>query len=81
MPVWRSTGGQGRPDVAVTVAWLALALAAIAWEISCRRAGPRWTSLTAMGSALWGRLPGRLALIALWAFVGWHVFARYTLPG
>jgi hypothetical protein len=67
--------------VAVTVAWLALALAAIAWEISCRRAGPRWTSLTAMGSPLWGRLPGRLALIALWAFVGWHVFARYTLPG
>ena len=67
--------------MAATVTWLALALAAIAWEISCRAAAPRWTSLTVMGSALWGRLPGRLALIALWAFVGWHIFARYTLPG
>ncbi len=67
--------------MAVTVAWLVLAVAGLTWEIFCHRAGPRWTSLTSMGSALWGRPPGRLALIALWAFVGWHVFARYTLPG
>jgi hypothetical protein len=23
---------------------------------------------------------GKFLLIAGWAFVGWHVFARYTLP-
>lgn len=65
----------------VTIAWLVLAGVALSWEVFCHLGGSRWTSLTSIGSRLWSRLPGRLFLIGVWAFVGWHVFARYTLPG
>jgi TRAP-type C4-dicarboxylate transport system permease small subunit len=65
--------------MAVTILWIMLA-AAILWEVVCRRSGGRWTSLADLGARLGGRLPGVLVLIAIWAFVGWHVFARYTLP-
>jgi hypothetical protein len=29
---------------------------------------------------LWRRVPGRILLVVAWGFVGWHFFARYTLP-
>ncbi|HXQ90688.1 MAG TPA: DUF6186 family protein [Acidimicrobiales bacterium] len=64
----------------VTVAWLVLGATAALWELVCRRSGGRWASLGAIGSAWWQRLPGVIVLIAVWAFVGWHVFARYTVP-
>ena len=61
-------------------AWLALAVAALALEGACRASHGRWPTLGAVGSALWQRPLGRAALIALWAFVGVHVFARSTVP-
>ena len=64
----------------VIVAWLGLMAAGVVWEVRCHRSGSRWTSLSDLGSRLGGRRPGRIVLVALWAFVGWHVFARYTLP-
>ena len=67
--------------MAVTVVWLALMAAAVAWEVACRRSGGRWADLAAVAARLWSRVPGRSVLVALWAFVGWHVFARYTLTG
>lgn len=67
--------------MAVTIAWLVLAASGIVYEVWCHLSGRRSMSLSGIGWALWGRLPGRLVLIGLWAFVGWHVFARYTLPG
>ena len=67
--------------MAVTILWMVLAAAAILWEVVCHRSDGRWTSLTDLGARLGGRLPGRIVLIGIWAFVGWHVFARYTLPG
>lgn len=67
--------------MAGTVAWLVLLGLGAVWEVVCRRSGGRWTSLGAVGGRLWTHLPGRIILIAVWAFVGWHVFARYTLPG
>jgi Family of unknown function (DUF6186) len=70
----------GGPDVIATIAWLALAGVGLAWELVCRRTRGRWASLGTIGSALGSRLPGRMALLALWGFVGWHLFARYTLP-
>jgi sirohydrochlorin ferrochelatase len=64
----------------VIVAWLGLMAVSVVWEVHCHRSGPRWTSLSELVSRLGGRRPGRIVLVALWAFVGWHVFARYTLP-
>jgi len=63
-----------------TIAWLVLGTTAVVWELGCRRSGGRCSSLGAIGSALWSRLPGSIVLIALWGFVGWHLFARYTVP-
>lgn len=60
--------------------WLALAVAGVVWEVRCRRPGSRWTSLADVGRRMGGGVPGRIALLVLWAFVGWHVFARYTIP-
>lgn len=65
----------------VMIAWIVLAAAGLIWEIFCHLSGRRWTSLANIGSTLWSRLPGRLVLVVIWAFVGWHMFARYTLPG
>jgi hypothetical protein len=67
--------------VVVTVLWLGLLAAGAGWEARCHRPGSRWTSLTDIAARGWRSAPGRVLLIALWAFVGWHVFARYTLPG
>ncbi|MGO8869831.1 MAG: DUF6186 family protein [Acidimicrobiales bacterium] len=67
--------------MAVTVTWLILAAVVVAWELGCRRSHGRWTSLADLGARLGSHRSGRLVLVALWAFVGWHVFARYTLPG
>ncbi|MGO9029703.1 MAG: DUF6186 family protein [Acidimicrobiales bacterium] len=64
----------------VTVVWLLLLAATVAFEWVCRRSAGRWTSLTSIGTRVWSRPAGRIALIVIWAFVGWHVFARYTLP-
>jgi hypothetical protein len=64
----------------VTVVWLGLMAASAAWEVRCRRPGSRWTSLSELGARMGRGLPGRIALLALWAFIGWHVFARYTIP-
>ena len=67
--------------MAVTILWILLASAAVLWEVVCRRSGGRWTRLADIGARLGSRLPGRILLIGIWAFVGFHVFARYTLPG
>ena len=69
------------PDVVATVAWLTLLAMGAIWEVVCHLSGGRLSSLTDIGARLWTRPPGRIVLIAVWAFVGWHVFARYTLPG
>jgi hypothetical protein len=66
--------------MAVTVLWLALMATAAVWEVRCHQPDSRWRSLTGIMSGWWRSAPGRIVLIAVWAFVGWHVFARYTLP-
>ncbi len=67
--------------MAVTAIWLVLFGAAVLWEVACHRPGSRWTPLSEIGARIWGSPPGRLLLVGGWGFVGWHVFARYTLPG
>jgi Family of unknown function (DUF6186) len=66
--------------MAVTAIWVLLMGAAVVGEALCHRPGSRWTSMSALGSRLWSSRPGRLLLVGVWGFVGWHLFARYTLP-
>jgi len=63
----------------VTGVWLGLLVAGLALHVLCRRSGGRLAGIGPLLSAAWGRVLGRLALVALWAFVGWHVFARYRV--
>jgi hypothetical protein len=65
--------------VLATVAWIAIMAAAVVWEVLCHFS-TRWTSLTALASRLWLTPVGRVAYVAIWSFVAWHVFTRYTLP-
>ena len=63
-----------------TAAWLALGAAALAWELVCLLSPSTRPGLGAVLGALGQRVPGWMALVALWAFAGWHLFARYTVP-
>ncbi len=63
-----------------TVVWLSLVAIGVAWEVRCRRPGSPWTSLSELGVRIGSGRLGRIVLLVLWAFVGWHVFARYTVP-
>jgi len=63
-----------------TVLWCAITVSGLAWELTCRISDGRWPGLREVGSALASSLPGRVALFALWVFVGVHLFARYTVP-
>ena len=65
--------------MAVSVLWTVLLAAALGWEAWCRSAGRGLPSLLDLSAALRRRRRGTLLLVAVWAFVGWHVFARYTL--
>ncbi|MFC9552342.1 DUF6186 family protein [Rhodococcus sp. NPDC056960] len=64
----------------IGIIWLMLIGAGIGIELCSHRTGGRWSSLASIASSLWVRPPGRLLLIGIWGFVGWHVFARYTVP-
>ena len=66
--------------MAVTAAWAALIIAAFLWEFCCRLAAHRWASLVDLAAVAARRRVGLLLVVAIWAFVGVHVFARYSLP-
>ena len=65
--------------MAATILWVALLGAVAGLEARARRRG-RIPTLGRLGSVVASTLVGRLALAALWVFVGLHLFARYTLP-
>ena len=67
--------------MATTIAWIVLLAAGVLWEIGGHLSHGRWTGLTALGAVVASRPLGTLVLIGIWAFIGWHLFARYTLPG
>ncbi|HEY2043296.1 MAG TPA: DUF6186 family protein [Jatrophihabitans sp.] len=64
----------------ISVAWVVLLAAAVTWELYCGFVDRRWVSLTRIAAVVAQKPVGRLFLFAAWAFVGWHLFARYTLP-
>jgi hypothetical protein len=66
--------------VAITIVWLVLMASGLGWEAIGHRWPRRATGLGGVLSVLWRRVPGRILLVVAWGFVGWHFFARYTLP-
>lgn len=67
--------------MAVTATWCAIAVGAVAWEVAVRTRHLRFASALQAVGRLWSRPLGRVALLALWLFVGIHVFARDTPHG
>lgn len=61
----------------VALLWLLLAVASAAFEIGARRSH-RWLSLAELGSRISSHWIGRFVLLLCWAFVGWHLFSRYS---
>jgi hypothetical protein len=64
-----------------TICWLLLIVACLGVELFARFRNTNTTTLARAGSLLAARIYGRVLLLLLWAFVGLHLFARYTLPG
>lgn len=64
----------------VSLIWLALVAAGLLWELYCNLVDRRWVRLTRVGAVIARSRAGRLLLVAVWAFAGWHLFARYTPP-
>lgn len=63
----------------VALIWLALAVALTALEIAGRRSSGV-LSLSELARRVAERRAGRLLLVLCWGFVGWHFFARSTVP-
>lgn len=62
------------------ILWLGIIGLALGWEIICRLSHNRFLSIGRLGSFIAIRIPGRIALFAIWIFIGIHVFSRYTIP-
>jgi Family of unknown function (DUF6186) len=64
----------------VTALWIALLATGAGLEVYriVRRA--RYASLRTLVASLGTGRVGRLLPVVVWAWVGWHLFARYTLP-
>lgn len=64
----------------VTATWIALLTVSALIEIWSRVRPARTSTLSRTGSMIARSISGRAILIALWIFVGLHLFARYTVP-
>jgi hypothetical protein len=64
-----------------TIGWITLLGAGVLIEVLSRLRLTRTPTLVRACALLATSLPGRVILILLWAFVGLHLFARYTIPG
>lgn len=64
----------------VTAVWTVVLIAVVGWELHCRSGRHRWAGLADIVAAASRRRAGLLLVIAIWAFAGLHLFARYTVP-
>ena len=70
-----------RPEVNGTLAWLVLLSVSVLIELLARLGVGRTPTLGRVGAAIATTLGGRVLLLLLWMYVGFHLFSRYTLPG
>ncbi|MGD0852108.1 MAG: DUF6186 family protein [Acidimicrobiales bacterium] len=60
--------------------WLLLLVACALIEVLGRLRPARVSTLSRATSMVARRTSGRVLLILLWVFVGFHLFTRYTVP-
>ncbi|TCK22379.1 DUF6186 family protein [Pseudonocardia endophytica] len=66
---------------ALTVtAYVALVVAVLVLELLGRRAGSTVPTFSDVATTVASTTVGRLALLALWWWTGWHFLARSSLP-
>jgi hypothetical protein len=63
-----------------SVIWLVLLVACVLIDVLGRLRPARISTLSRTTSMVARRTSGRVLLILLWVFVGFHLFARYTVP-
>jgi hypothetical protein len=63
-----------------TALWLGLLALGVLIELVGRLCPSRVASLRRAASLGAEHISGRVILIVFWLFVGFHLFARYTLP-
>ena len=61
--------------------WLVLLAIGALIELLARMGVGRLTTLGRVGAAIATSFGGRLLLLLVWMFVGFHLFSRYTRPG
>lgn len=64
----------------VDAVWVVLLLAPAAMEVAARRWGPVSMAPSRVVATVGAKAPGMIVLVLVWGFVGWHLFARYTIP-
>jgi hypothetical protein len=64
-----------------TVCWLLLLAGGLGIELVARLGRTNAATLVRTCDLIAVRVFGRLMLLLFWAFVGVHLFTRYTLPG
>jgi hypothetical protein len=65
---------------ATITAYLALVAAAVVLELLGRRPGSTVPTFSDVATAVAATVPGRIALLGLWWWAGWHFLARSSLP-
>ena len=63
-----------------TAPWSVLLVAGVLLEVLGRLRPNRVSTLNRAVAMIERRVSGRVVLILLWALVGFHLFARYTIP-
>jgi hypothetical protein len=64
----------------VTAIWIALLIEGFLIEIVGRLRPNRVSTFNRAAAMIERRTAGRAMLILLWVFIGFHLFARYTIP-
>jgi hypothetical protein len=64
----------------VTGLWIALLATGVGLEVYRVGRHARYASLRGVIASLGTGRVGRLLPVLIWGWVGWHVFARYTVP-
>ena len=65
---------------ATVTAYLALVAAAVVLELLGRRPGSTIPTFSDVATAVAATVPGRIVLLGLWWWAGWHFLARSSLP-
>ena len=60
--------------------YLALAAAVLLLELRARRPGSTLPTFSELVTAVAASTPGRIALLGLWWWAGWHFLSRSSVP-